>query len=386
MEENKLPERKLEESVEYYIGRISGTSQVIYILICGMLLAFISSLAIIKIDITVAARGILRPETEKSSLVALVPGMVDRIFISEGEQVRADDTLLVLDSHNLQERMNSCLLRIEELELNIADIGQIQAGNLNGLKSAGILSAYKQYNDQLDKLTMKLEKARKERKRLETLHSENLISEKEYDDLYYQEMLLVKEINLIQSSSNQSWQDQLERSRLELRENRSMLKKLEADIRSHIFIAPVNGFIDQFSGIYRGSTLTANQNVLTISPDTSLIAEIYIPAGKAGSLYPGQKTRILIDAYNYREWGALESSITEISNDVLLVNNMPVFRIRCCLDQRVMRLRNDITGQLKQGMTCTARFSFSRRTILQVLFDRTDSWLRPVQSSGRREA
>jgi len=381
MEEYQPSEKKLEESIEFYIGRISGTSQVIFILLSGSVLAFIISLAIIKINITVSARGIIRPEAEKSTLLALVPGNVDRILVSEGEPVGAGDTLLVLDFYRLQESMNRCLLRREELEATIADIRLIQAGQKNGLISAGIISAFQQCNDQLDNLKIKLDKAVKERKRLETLYKDNLISEKEYDDLYYQEMVLKKELELNRSTYVQMWQDLLEKYLFELRENRSVSEKLLADIRNHIFIAPVSGFVDQFSGIYPRSTLTVNQPVLTISPDTSLIAEIYLPAGKAGSLHRGQEARILIDAYNYREWGSINSRIYEISNDVMFMDDVPVFRLKCKLDKNVMKLRNGITAELKQGMTCTARFTFSRRTILQLMFDRADRWMRPVSTT-----
>ena len=382
MEERNPTEKKLEESIEYYLGRISGTSQVIYLLFTGIILVLVISMALVRINITVSARGILRPQTEKSHLYTLSPGKVDRIMAEEGAHVKAGDTLLVLDMSSLLERMNSCRTRSAELRVYISDLLMIRAGQPAELISQVIGSEYRQYTDQAGNLQMQLEKARKERRRLESLYSEKLVSEKEYDDLLYREMILEKELAVTNSAYEMKWEDLLERYRQELREIRMVEENLLIQIKTHIFIAPVDGYIDEFSGIYPGSHLRINQPVLTISPDTGLIAEIYLPAGKAGSIYPGQQARILIDAYNYREWGSLNSSISEISNDAMIINEVPVFRIRCRLQESVLSRRNGQTGRLKQGMTCTARFAFSRRTILQLLLDSAEDWIRPVQSDN----
>jgi HlyD family secretion protein len=55
----------------------------------------------------------------------------------------------------------------------------------------------------------------------------------------------------------------------------------------------------------------------------------------------------------------------------------PYFKVRCRLNKTWLQLRNGYTGQLKKGMTIQARFTIARRTIFQLLYDKTSDWLNP---------
>ena len=96
-------ERNLETSIDYYIGRISRTSRIIYLTIVIILILLLGSMGMVKIRLSTAVRGILRPEVEQSQLRAIMPGKVDRIFVGEGSPVMAGDTLMLLDNRQLDE-------------------------------------------------------------------------------------------------------------------------------------------------------------------------------------------------------------------------------------------------------------------------------------------
>ncbi|PCI01970.1 MAG: hypothetical protein COB81_06425 [Flavobacteriaceae bacterium] len=70
-------------------------------------------------------------------------------------------------------------------------------------------------------------------------------------------------------------------------------------------------------------------------------------------------------------------SILEIAKDIELLNEAPVFKIKCQLDQKHLRLKNNFKGNLKKGMTFTARFKLAERSLFDLLYDKIDDWLNP---------
>ncbi len=47
------------------------------------------------------------------------------------------------------------------------------------------------------------------------------------------------------------------------------------------------------------------------------------------------------------------------------------------MDKDFLSLKNGYKGYLKKGMTVFARFVIAERTVMQLLVDKVDNWLRP---------
>jgi HlyD family secretion protein len=60
-----------------------------------------------------------------------------------------------------------------------------------------------------------------------------------------------------------------------------------------------------------------------------------------------------------------------------MMNEQPVFRVRCSLDTKFLQLKNGYKGDLKKGMTLTGRFYLTDRSLWQLLFDKVDKWVNP---------
>lgn len=56
-----------------------------------------------------------------------------------------------------------------------------------------------------------------------------------------------------------------------------------------------------------------------------------------------------------------------------------MFRVKCQLDRNYLSLKSGIKGFLKKGMTVRARFIVTNRSLLQLLYQKTDKWLNPTQ-------
>lgn len=129
----------------------------------------------------------------------------------------------------------------------------------------------------------------------------------------------------------------------------NQISETEKQKQFFVITAPVSGTIEEFSGIYIGSMLQAGQTIAVISPESEKIAEVYVSAKDIGYLKEGQLTKIQIDAFNYNQWGSLQGEIADISGDFILVDNTPVFKVKCKLDKDYLELKNGIKGKLKKA-------------------------------------
>jgi HlyD family secretion protein len=155
---------------------------------------------------------------------------------------------------------------------------------------------------------------------------------------------------------------------------------LERQKELFIVRSPVEGTVESFAGIYTGTSLQPGQLVAVISPTNRMIAEVYIPAKNIGMLHDSMPVRIQVDAFNYNEWGVLTGKISGISDDYFLVNNIPVFKVKCTLSSTSLKLKNGTPGSLKKGMTLNARFMIAKRSLLQLLYQKSDDWFNPSRN------
>ena len=105
--------------------------------------------------------------------------------------------------------------------------------------------------------------------------------------------------------------------------------------------------------------------------------EVYVSPGDIGLITESMPVRFQIDAFNYNQWGLAEGRVIDIARDISMLEGQPQFLVRCQLSQKSLHLKNGYSGQLKKGMTLTARFQVSRRTLYQLLYDKVDDWLNP---------
>jgi HlyD family secretion protein len=121
----------------------------------------------------------------------------------------------------------------------------------------------------------------------------------------------------------------------------------------------------------------AGETLLVISPDSNLLAECYVSPKDIGLLKVGMPVNFQVDAFNYNEWGLLPGEITDIANDFTLMNEQPVFKVKCQLLKKSLALRNGYAANLKKGMTLRGRFVVTQRTLFQLLYDTIDDWVNP---------
>lgn len=116
------------------------------------------------------------------------------------------------------------------------------------------------------------------------------------------------------------------------------------------------------------------------------MVECYVAPADIGYIQTFQDVNFQLDAFNYQQWGLLHGKVTYILPDIVQINEQPFFRVRCLLDKHYLELPNGYRGNLKKGMTTTARFYLTRRSLWQLLFDKIDNWMNPkIMTDGDKD-
>ncbi|NOQ24281.1 MAG: HlyD family efflux transporter periplasmic adaptor subunit [Bacteroidales bacterium] len=379
---NKIyPVDIVETTVEYHLAKNSTKSQIIYIIVILAFVIAIVSLPFIYVNVTVQGSGIVRPVTEKTEVKALVSGRISSIYIKDGQNVQKDDTLIIIQSAKLTSQYSLLEKQKQEAGNYIEDLKKLVILKTSTFKTGKYQGEYYKFKEKIIQVKNKRKKAKRELNRNETLLEQEFISKKEYDDLKYQYTLVGNEYNIMVTNQLSIWKSDLSRNNSLLNELKSQIEQLQKEQEYYVIKAPVTGTIEQFNGIYEGTNIQAGQTISGISPETDLIAEVYVTSKDIGYLSKGSKLNIQVDAFNYNYWGMIKGEITEISDDYVLVENQPVFKIKCKMEKYYLSLRNGVAGDLKKGMTIHARFLLTERSLYQLMFDNVNDWLNPAVKS-----
>lgn len=378
--EKLLPIFSTTDTLEYALNDYSKKTQTIYIVTIMTVAATIISLPFINVDISIQGSGIIRPVAEKTEIRAAVGEIIDSVYVKEGDFVKKGDIILTQRNYAVDSRITKLRYQISQTEAMIDDLKELIAkDDIKNFRSTKYSQEYTHYRQQKVELQNKLNKAQKELERNQKLYSSAVIAEKEYDEYRFQYLTADNELKIFIDNQKTKWQDDLLQNHLQLNDLKAQLIQAEKEKDLFTIRTPISGSLEQFAGLYKGNILNAGQVIALISPDSSLVAEIYLRTQDIGYITNNTNVNIQVDAFNYNEWGILKGHIIQIASDFIPVNNMPMFRVKCQLDRNYLTLKNGIKGYLKKGMTVKARFIVTNRSLFQILYQKTDKWLNPTQ-------
>jgi HlyD family secretion protein len=209
------------------------------------------------------------------------------------------------------------------------------------------------------------------------LLNDKVIAPKEHFDKEIEAERLQASFNAFKNEQLSTWQNDLQRYKLEVSQFIAQQNQIETEKKNHFIYAPVSGVVQNINTRYAGGFISAGETLCIISPESNLIGECYVSTRDVGLLKISQLARFQIDAFDYNYFGILTGKVISIDNDFTVVENKPVFKVRCSFDSTQLLLKNGYKGELKKGLTFQARFVVAERTLWQLLFDKVDDWLNP---------
>jgi len=385
MSNQLFPPEILEYSAESYYAKLSIHSRIIYVSVLFFIIAAIALLPFIKVDVTTQSRGIIRSPIENTIIQSSVYSEIIRFSMQENKSVLAGDTLIILNTEQLDEKINLEIQKENDNTVFIQDIELLLNGK-KGIVSPKYKTEYNRYISIIEENNIRINYLKKEFETAQVLYDKGVISNSEY----LQEKNTWEAVNSSRSSIIEeyrfSWQNEKTRLELENQNILSTIKQLDKEKNNYIITAPISGSLIQVAGFQAGNFIAPNQPLAYISCSDSLLVECYLSPLDIGYIEVEQRVSCQIDAFDYRQWGLIDGKVAEILNDVVIMENTPVFRIRCSLDTNCLQLKNGYKGYLKKGMTLTCRFYLTRRSLWQLLFDKIDNWINPKMSQNEKNS
>jgi len=367
-----------------YTAHIRKTTQVIYMSLILLFLLALISLPFIKVNISVKGSGLLQSSIEKADLTIPVNGRLIYFNLKDNKKIVQGDTLLIIDGTSSNQQNVLVKNRQHEITLLTHDLNALirQAGtdlnNPPNLQSSQYFAVWQQYVQEAQNAAIEQEQAENVLNRYSKLFKKKMLSSAEYDKYAYEYKQASAALIMVSRRYKAQWQSEINQLQNELRQLLSQQIDLNEQKQQYMITAPIDGSVQNLTGIQKGAYVFANQKVAEISPDTTLLAFCYIKPADIGLIKTGQEVRFQIDAFNYNQWGLLTGKVIDISDDIVMANNnQPMFKVRCALNKNHLTLQNGYKGFVKKGMTFTARFSVAERSLFQLLYDKVDNWLNP---------
>ena len=367
----------IQQSAYPWLPRIQVKSQVIYTTVLGAIVVALLAAIFIRIDVSVNVSGIVRPVNEKTDLRSLTGARIEKVLVKEGESVKEGQVLLYLQQDITNSKLNQTSYELGKRQSYLHDLELLARGSGHRVKSGQYKQQYLGFQASMAEQRSIVEKLKSDFGMYSKLYEDKVVAKKEYLEkkFAYEQARATYQARI--AEQNARWQQELEQTRLEAKQFHSGKNQLEKEMDQLVIKAPVSGTLQQFNGRYAGGSVQPGELLGFISPDSGLIAECHVSPSDIGYLQTGMPVTFQVDAFNYNSWGVVKGRVVSVDNDFTMVNDQPVFKVRCSLDETALKLANGVQGQLKKGMTMQCRFMIARRRLLSLLYERADSWLNP---------
>ena len=383
-------------STQTYFPAYTRTA-IIYISSIAFCMVALAALPYLKTDVSARSSALIRPSSEVNTIRSIASGRLKEVYLAENKKVKEGDLLYVIESETLNEQEHFAQHKISLKETFIKDLELVLAAAssytpnassytrasedrqslMPNLQNAIYRQSYFAYRQKLSEAQTVLSKAKQAHDRQYKLYQEKVIAPMEFENFQFELKKAEDAIAQLKEIQRSQWQSELKNLREEKLELKSQLVRVQKEKATLTIKAPVSGTVQNLTGVYPGSMVFANQELGQISPDTSLLVIAYVQPNDIGFIKKDIDVRLQVDAFNYNQWGMATGKVTAVPQDIKIIDNKPVFEVRCSLDKDFLQLKSGYKGFLKKGMTLQARFIVAERSLCQLLYDKVDDWVNP---------
>ena len=185
-------------------------TNIIYLILIAVIIITIISLPFIKIPISVSAPGVIRPQKENSKLISLVSGRVIESKINRNNQkVQKGDTLLVIFSNDLQNKLELNQNMEAEYNQHISDLKSLLARKYINIKSVLYKLELASMQQRISEVKSQATLAKLDLERNEILVKQGVISQADFDKSKYSYEHLQNQMSSIEKQQVAQWSSKL---------------------------------------------------------------------------------------------------------------------------------------------------------------------------------
>ena len=326
-----------------------------------------------KTDQIVIANGELQPTTRVRSIKLPISGVVEEVYVKEGNLVEKDQKLLKInDDLNIETKqnlINKISLKEEELKLKKSELENSVLILKNEINEINSVLSIERYN--LNKFS--------------SVYDEGAISKIDYD------AQKIKVLNYLNDLKNKKILIKVKTSELSqeikfIQDNlfnyKTQLEEIEDILKYSIIKSPIAGYVYEINAKDKGFVIGANQDILKIVPQENLEALVFVNSKDIGFILKGQEVELNIDSYPAADFGGVDGIISFISANSRKINdrdNNLFYEVKVALNNQLIELNSGKNLPLKPGMSLSANIKLRRLSYLQLLFNLFTDKSRSIQ-------
>lgn len=347
--------------------------------------AFVGWAAWAELDEVTRGDGRITPSGRLQTIQSLEGGILNTLYVSEGDLVEAGAPLLKVDDTHFRasymetsEQVRTLSASIARLEAEVVGAEAVEFSEMLELSQDHILAETALFDARRQKLKQKTGSlgrqqrlVQKQLKLLRPLVKSQAVSEMEYLNLEKEIASLEGELLDLNRAYSQEAYTELskkkgERARLE----QILLQRLDqlsrTDIRS-----PVRGRVNNITITTRGGVIQPGEMIMDILPtDDHLLVETRIKPQDVAFLAPGMPATIKLTAYDYTMYGALKGEVLKIGVDSIeeeTARGKEVFyKVLVATDASEL-VSGDQSLPMKPGMVAQVEILNGKRSVLSHL-------------------
>jgi|GEM_PF-1081062 len=382
-----LPAESVPETLESQLVRPGPTGIWLFWIAFAGLLGMLLWAVFAQIEVVVRCRGMLRPHVPVHVLRSPVDGVVEELRVQLHQVVRQGDTLVRFRDADVQARLQTVEWELEHEREQVEELGQLLRWLPTGGTPAELLRQFPQRTwrspsvraiAQLIRKDVQLfarqqELLRRRWERTAALYERQFASSEEYEEaLAALRELELRAMQYLQSRRQELVQ-RLDATEHRLQELRTQQRLLQEQLRSYVLTAPANGQITELRIPGVGAYCSAGQELLTLTPEAQLEAELLVEPADILLVRPGQPVRYLLQGYPAGQWEQLEGEVLSVAENITAAGaGQPVYTVRASLQSEYVRERGGrVLLQLQKGLPVQAAIVIGRKPLLQWLYDRS---------------
>jgi len=368
-------------TIENLIAKNKTKSFSIYLIFLLVIIIFLGLLPFIKVDISSQSRGIIRSTTDNVPVSVIVNGRIIWLNIKNNANVKEGDTLLKIAMQNLETEKKTQKGVSNSVEELLQDLNSLLSEKTSVLKTSTAREEFLKFQSRKNELESKVSQAQINFDRNKGLYTKNIIAKVEYEKYEYDLHFANQALKSYTTEQKAAWENQKRDLEERMKNLNGSIEKIRVEENNYVITAPISGTIENFSGLQAGSFLNAGQTILNISAVDHLIVESMVSPSDIGLIYKNQKVKFQLDAFNYNQWGLLDGKVIDIDHNISVQDNQSFFKVRSKLNSTQMKLKSGYKTNVSKGMTLTTRYTITKRSLFDLLFDKIDDWLNPKQLS-----
>ncbi|MES2073436.1 MAG: HlyD family efflux transporter periplasmic adaptor subunit [Pseudomonadota bacterium] len=379
------------------------------VFLCGIVLALIAFSVRFGFTRKETVNGMVVPDRGLIRVAASQSGVITRIDVTEGQQVRAGDPLFLLSGErtsaqgDTQANINETLMaRIARLrgELEQQDHQTHNKSREFDLRVANLASSVHKIDNELLAQRRRVQIVRENAENIADLAKSGAVSKATANDraaelieqesrlsgLERERLVLQREIATLEAGRI-DLPLQAQREASELKRSIEELKQqiTESEVKRQVVVRADQA--GRVAGIVvdRGQAVVVDQRLASVLPEgSSLEVELYAPTRAVGFVHPGTQVLLRYEAFPYQKFGQFPGQVREVSLSTIPLSelqlngavsgsqpgsagvntNEPVYRIRVRLEsQDVVAFGR--AHMLKPGMQLAASLVLEHRTLAE---------------------